>query len=255
MNQVLEICCFNIQSTLIAQAAGAQRVEFCSSPSEGGTTQSLGAIRSARENLHIELYPIIRPRGGDFLFSAAEFEIMMGDVALCKQIGCEGVVIGLLHPDGTVDKKRCTKLIELAYPMGVTFHRAFDWSADPHQALEDIIEIGCERILTSGQKQAALDGAGLIGQLVQQAAARIIIMPGSGIRAKNILEIKEKTGAVEFHSSARIKVQSTMHFTNTDMHEDNFFVCADENEIIQMNGLLQGVYELQDAVSNDPENT
>lgn len=254
MNQFLEICCFNIQSALIAQAAGAQRVEFCASPSEGGTTQSHGAIRSARENLHIQLYPIIRPRGGDFLFSALEFEIMMRDVTLCKQIGCDGVVIGMLHGDGTIDKKRSTRLIELAYPMGVTFHRAFDWSKDPHQALEDIIEIGCERILSSGQKQSALEGAGLLGELVQQAADRIIIMPGSGIRAKNILEIKEKTGAVEFHSSARIRVQSSMLFTNPDISDEDSFVCADENEIGQMNGLLLMTEEVKDSKSNNPEN-
>ena len=196
MNYRLEICSFNIQSAIIAQRAGANRVELCADPVGGGTTPSKGLILKAREALEIELYPIIRPRGGDFLFDDQDFEIMKSDVALCKEIGCDGVVIGMLKKDGAIDKKRSAQLVELAYPLGVTFHRAFDHAANPFEALEDIISIGCERILSSGQRPTAMEGADLLNDLIRQAEERIIIMPGSGLRSNNILELKEKTGAV-----------------------------------------------------------
>jgi copper homeostasis protein len=231
MSFKLEICSFNIQSALIAQQAGAHRVELCADPAGGGTTPGLGLIKTAREKLHIGLYPIIRPRGGDFLFSDEEFEIMIRDVAICKQLGCDGVVIGVLNADGTIDKKRSEKLVVLAYPLGVTFHRAFDWCINPFEAMEDIIGIGCERILTSGQKPTAMEGAPLINELVRQAEGRIIIMPGSGVRANNIKELREKTTAEEFHTSARIPAKSNMQFINENMNEDLSSVIANENEI------------------------
>lgn len=234
----LEICCFNIQSALNAQQSGASRIELCADPADGGTTPSLGTIKTARENLHIQLYPIIRPRGGDFLYNKEEFEIMMNDVVLCKQIGCEGVVIGILNADGKVDKKRAGKLVELAYPAGVTFHRAFDNSSNAGEALEDIISIGCERILTSGHKPTALEGASLIHDLVKQADNRIIIMPGSGIRGSNILAIADQTQAEEFHTSARILVESKMKYKNTDMNDDISTIVADPKEIKQIIDLL-----------------
>jgi copper homeostasis protein len=231
MSFKLEIGCFNLSSALIAQDAGADRVELCASPSEGGTTPSLGVIRTARERLHIELYPIIRPRGGDFLFSDAEFGIMQQDVVLCREAGCDGVVIGLLRDDGSVDKERCARLVELAYPLGVTFHRAFDWTADPYQALETIIDIGCERILSSGQRPTATDGAELLKELVKRADQRIIIMPGSGLRAANIAPLAQNTGAPEYHSSARVNIAGDMKFTNAAMCEDQSVVMADPGEI------------------------
>jgi len=231
---MLEICCFNLQSAIIAQRAGAHRVELCADAAVGGTTQSLGVIKIAREKLQIQLYPIIRPRGGDFLFTEDELEIMMNDVLLCKQIGCDGVVIGMLKQDGTIDKKSCGQLVQLAYPLGVTFHRAFDRVADPQEALEDIIEIGCERILTSGQQPTAMEGAELIAQLIQQADDRIIIMPGSGIRSANITELAQKTKAEEFHSSARTHLSSNMQYIKANMKNDMSVVIADENEIKNM---------------------
>jgi copper homeostasis protein len=230
----LEICSFNLDSALIAQRAGAHRVELCASPEEGGTTPSPGVIRAAREQLQIALYPIIRPRGGDFLYSEEEFRVMMRDVEYCKQVGCNGVVIGLLRPDGTVDKQRCSRLVELAYPLGVTFHRAFDWAANPFMAMEDIINSGCERILTSGQRPTAVEGAILINELVREADERIIIMPGSGVRSSNIAGLIEKTGAVEFHTSARIQWASAMEFVNKAMGESQPVVMADEGEIKMM---------------------
>jgi copper homeostasis protein len=227
----LEICCFNLASALIAQQAGAQRVELCASPAEGGTTPSAGVIRVAREHLQIALYPIIRPRGGDYLYSGDEFRVMQKEVEYCKQAGCDGVVIGVLKTDGSVDKERAERLVELAYPMGVTFNRAFDWVAHPFEAMEDIIAIGCERILTSGQLPIAMEGIALINELVREADERIVIMPGSGVRASNITVLVEKTGASEYHTSARVLQPSGMQYTSIGTGEDLSVVMADEAEI------------------------
>ncbi|MBK6635023.1 MAG: copper homeostasis protein CutC [Chitinophagaceae bacterium] len=231
MNFKLEVIGFNIESCTLAQAAGASRIELCDNPGEGGTTPSYGFIKAAREKLQIYLYPIIRPRGGDFLYTDEEFEIMKTDVMTCKELGCDGVVIGMLNADGTVDTERCRQLVALAYPLGVTFHRAFDRVNNASLALEDIIEMGCERILTSGLHPTALEGAGTIADLIKQADERIIIMPGSGVRSDNIMELAKKTGAVEFHTSARINIKSKMNFTNEAMKESLQSVTLDEEEI------------------------
>ncbi len=203
----LEIIGFNIESCIAAQEAGANRIELCDNFSDGGTTPSYAFIKTAREKLSIELYAMIRPRGGDFLYSEDEFTIMKQDIEVCRNIGCDGVVFGMLNSEGNVDKKRCAKLVDYAYPLGVTFHRAFDRTKDPFQSLEDIIEIGCERILTSGQQIKAIDGVEIIKQLILQADDRIIIMPGSGVNAENIISLAERTGAVEFHSSASMFIR------------------------------------------------
>jgi copper homeostasis protein len=228
---VLEVIGFNIESCSIAQAAGAHRIELCDNPGEGGTTPSYGFIKAARKNLLIDLYPIIRPRGGDFFYTDEEFEIMKADVKICKELGCDGVVIGILNADGTVDKKRCGQLVELAYPLTVTFHRAFDRVNDPFKALEDIIDIGCERILTSGLQSTASAGAETISALIKQADERIVIMPGSAVRSDNIKELAEKTGATEFHTSARINIGSKMDYSNALMKENLLSVSADVTEI------------------------
>ena len=234
MDYRLEICAFNLPSAIIAQQAGADRIELCASPEEGGVTPSHGVIRLARESLRIALYPIIRPRGGDFLYSDEEFRIMLRDVDYCKQVGCNGVVIGLLKSDGSVDQARCARLVEAAYPLGVTFHRAFDWAANPFETLETIIQLGCERILTSGQRQTAEEGVELLDQLVREADDRIVIMPGSGVRASNIAFLAEKTGAAEFHTSARLRQASKMEFVNAAMKEEQSVVMAGEEEVIKI---------------------
>lgn len=231
MKFTLEVIGFTIESCILAQAAGAHRIELCDNPGEGGTTPSYGFIKAAREVLKIELYPIIRPRGGDFLYSDAEYEVMKADVQICKELGCDGVVIGILNADGTVDKMRCRELVQLAYPMGVTFHRAFDRVKDAAQALEDVIEIGCERILTSGLVPTALDGAETLAALIKQADERIVIMPGSGVRSDNIIELAKRTAAVEFHTSARINISSKMDYTNEGMKEKLQSVSLDEEEV------------------------
>ncbi len=231
MNFKLEVIGFTIDACMQAQAAGVHRIELCDNVGEGGTTPSHGFIKTAREKLHIDLYPMIRPRGGDFLYSDEEFEMMKTDIKLCKQLGCNGVVFGMLHANGAVDKKRMSFLVELAYPMGVTMHRAFDRTADVFQALEDAIDTGCERILTSGQKPNAMDGANLIAQLIQQADDRIILMPGSGLKSSNVAELATMTGAREFHTSARADAESKMSFINPAMNEKMRSVSVNTDEI------------------------
>jgi copper homeostasis protein len=209
---IIEIATSDFLTTRSAVEGGADRIELCANLAEGGTTPSHGMIIKCREAFDVSLYPIIRPRGGDFLYSKDEFGIMANDIKFCKQLGCDGIVIGLLNIDGTIDMIRTGDLVETAYPMGVTFHRAFDRCLDPFAALEELIEIGCERILTSGQQRAAPDGVELIAQLNKAADERIIIMPGSGVRKENIKMLAEKTSCTEFHSSLRGKEKSKMEF-------------------------------------------
>jgi copper homeostasis protein len=235
----LEIISFNIESCIAAQQAGANRIELCDNFSEGGTTPSYAFIKATREKLSIELYVMIRPRGGDFLYTDDEFGIMKQDIEVCKKSGCDGVVLGLLTQDGNIDKERCKKLVGYAYPLGVTFHRAFDRTKDPFQSMEDIIEIGCERILTSGQRAKAIDGIEIIKQLILQADDRIIVMPGSGVNAKNIIQIAENTGAVEFHSSASMQVKSNMQYHNELMNETMQHIMVNKKEVESMASLLK----------------
>ncbi|MEY4702110.1 MAG: hypothetical protein RIR96_7 [Bacteroidota bacterium] len=239
MKPILEVIAFNLESCLIAERAGADRIELCDNPGEGGTTPSYGLIKMARLNTRIHLFPIIRPRGGDFLYTHEEFELMKVDIEICKNLGCDGIVTGILLENGDIDKERMRSLVTLAYPMGVTFHRAFDRCNDPLKAMEDIIECGCERILTSGQRQNAMEGIDLIALLIEKSADRIIIMPGSGIRSDNINEMRTKTGASEFHSSARVKIKSKMEFVRSEMNESLEQFMLDENEVKKMVEQLQ----------------
>ena len=211
-NFVIEIATTDFTTTKNAVLGGADRIELCAALTEGGTTPTYGTIKKCRESFSVDLFPIIRPRSGDFLYSDEEFEIMLTDVFICKELGCNGLVSGLLQKDGTIDSKKTSRLIEAAYPLEFTFHRAFDRCLDPFKAMEFLIEIGCGRILTSGQQPGAPEGAKLIGQLVNEANGRIVIMPGSGVRKENIKALAEETGATEFHSSLRGKQQSRMDF-------------------------------------------
>ena len=209
---IIEIATSDFATTKTAVEGGADRIELCANLAEGGTTPSYGHIRQCREAFDTLIYAIIRPRGGDFLFTEEEFSMMLQDVKLCKELGCDGVVIGLLNADGTIDLKRTSKLVDAVYPLGVTFHRAFDRCSNPFEAMEQLIQIGCERILTSGQKPSAPDAVELIEQLYREADDRIIIMPGSGVRKENVKMLAEKTGCTEFHSSLRSKRKSSMEF-------------------------------------------
>ena len=212
MNYIIEVATTDFTTTKSAVEGGADRIELCAALTDGGTTASYGTIKKCRESFNVQLFPIIRTRSGDFLYTDEEFEIMMNDVKVCKSIGCDGIVIGLLNKGGNIDVQRTSELISEAYPLEVTFHRAFDRCKDPFQGMEQLIEIGCQRILTSGQKPSAPEGVDVIAQLVKAADERIIIMPGSGVRKENIKELAEKTGAKEFHSSLRGKQKSKIEF-------------------------------------------
>jgi copper homeostasis protein len=235
---ILEIAVFNIQSALLAAKAGADRIELCENAYDGGTTPSYGYLKIVREKISIPVFPIIRVRGGDFFYTDKEFAVIKKDVLLCKDLGFEGMVIGLLNKDASVDKERTKRLVELAYPMEVTFHRAFDRTKDAFQSLEDIIDCGCQRILTSGQVPNAYDGKDLIKKLIEQADDRIIIMPGSCVRSNNIKDITDYTGATELHSSARKNIKSEMEFINAKMQEDLQNISVDEDEIKKMKDAL-----------------
>jgi copper homeostasis protein len=231
---VLETIAFTLKACADAQAAGAHRIELCDNPNEGGTTPSLGFIKAARKILHIPLFPIIRPRGGNFFYSHEEIFAMQEDIIASKNAGCDGVVIGALHENGTIQKEITSKLVELAYPMSVTFHRAFDRVVNMEQALEDIIDCGCERILTSGLYPTAEQGLENLKQLVSLADDRIIIMPGSGVRANNIIQLLKATGATEIHSSARKQYPSTLQQTNPTIADNLVTMDADVDEIKAM---------------------
>jgi len=207
---ILEIAANSVTSALAAQQGGAGRIELCAALELGGLTPSHAQIALARERLHIPLYVLIRPRAGDFLYSDLECETMQRDIETCVALGCDGVVLGVLDADGRVDTARCRPLIATAGELGITFHRAFDLSRDPAQALEDIVALGCERILTSGMQASAPDGVALIRELVVQAAGRLAVMPGAGVTAQNIAALAAATGAHEFHASAKRPLPSGM---------------------------------------------
>jgi len=211
---VLEVCANSYESALAAQNGGAKRVELCDNLAEGGTTPSYAQIALSKKNLSIEIWPIIRPRGGDFLYSDIEFELMKEDVKICKSLNCDGIVTGILKANGDIDRERCAEIIEIAKPMPVAFHRAFDMSNDLEKALEDLIDLRMVRVLSSGGASSAIQGAEKLAQLIEQANGRMSIMPGARVNKNNIQELISKTGATEFHASAKVFVSSKMQFRN-----------------------------------------
>ena len=236
---VLEIAVFSMQAALDAIKAGANRVEFCENPLEGGTTPSFGSLSTLISLTSKPIFPIIRPRGGDFLYTENEFNSMRSDVLMARKLNYPGVVLGILNADGTIDTERTKRLVDLASPMEVTFHRAFDRCKDPLLALEEVIKTGCKRILTSGQVPNAADNLPLIKKLVAQAGNRIIIMPGSGVRSHNMKEIMTETGATEIHSSARKMIPSQMQYFKSTMQEELLTTGVDASEIKKMLELLK----------------
>lgn len=203
MMRLLEVCAGSFSSALAGQQGGADRIELCDNLAEGGTTPSFGTIKVCKSELNIPVFPIIRPRGGNFVYSNAEFEAMKMDIECCRELKCEGVVTGILLSDGSVDQDRCTELVELAGGMQVTFHRAFDRCTDMFSALEVIVKLGFTRILTSGGKPSAADATAILRELVERASDRIIIMPGAGLTESNLHRVAVESQAVEFHSTAK----------------------------------------------------
>lgn len=209
---VLEIAAGSLSSALAAQQAGADRVELCEGLESGGTTPSYGTLAMARDRLRIPLFVLVRPRAGDFLYDAAEADVMLRDIECCVGLGCDGIVIGALDAEGDVDQSLCRQFVSAAGALPVTFHRAFDAVKDPAAALERIIALGFARLLTSGGRATARDGAENIAAHVRQAAGRIVVMPGAGINADNVGELAATTGAREFHASAKSIRTSAMRF-------------------------------------------
>jgi copper homeostasis protein len=209
---LIEACVDSVESAIAAEEGGAGRVELCANLIEGGTTPSDGALALCRERLGIPIRVLVRPRGGDFLYSDIDFEIMRKDVLRTKELGADGVVLGLLQADGSIDCERTERLIDAARPMGVTFHRAFDVCHDPEEALEQLVTLGVDRVLTSGQAAGAPDGISTIARLVQLAAERIGILPGGGIDETNVMDVVRGTGVREVHLRATVEVESGMMF-------------------------------------------
>ena len=239
----LEVCAFNVQSCIIAERAGAVRAELCDNPVEGGTTPSFGAIKQAREKVRIQLYPIIRPRAGNYFYDEEEYSIMQKDILLCKELGCDGISVGIQLQTGNIDIQRFKRIVEWAYPMGVTCNRVFDAAPDPYKALEEIIDCGCERVLTSGQKSAAPGAIDILSKLVQQSADRIIIMPGAGVRSSNIEQLI-RTGASEFHTSARKIIPDNVLHQNPEILDIGSPVMADEDELGKIFSMLMAHKEM-----------
>ncbi len=240
---IIEVCVNSALSAVEAQRGGAARVELCENLHDGGATPSAGTIRLARKWLDIKLYVMIRPRGGDFLYSREEFEIMQEDIRVALEAGADGVVFGILRSDGTIDTDRMKVLIRLAGPMGITCHRAFDMTPDPFRAMEDLIRLGVERILTSGQQPTAEQGIPLISKLIARAGGRIAIMPGSGVKEHNFKKIAQETGATELHIHLDRQVPSPMVFRQPSVYmgipgQSEFeHTATDPNRVASVTGL------------------
>ncbi len=242
-----EICINSPESAAAAQQGGAERVELCANLLEGGTTPSIGAVKTARAAVDIGLHVIIRPRGGDFLFNQYEIDTMKHDIEAMKALGIDGVVIGSLTETGEIDIPQTKALIEIAQPLSVTFHRAFDMCRDPYQALETLIELGVDRVLTSGQEESVIEGIELIKELNDKAGDRIIIMPGGGITPRNITKLVDYTGVKEVHFAAMKTIHSGMNFRNDRVYMGGTLrppeyesQVADHQAIASMRGLLNG---------------
>ncbi len=242
---ILEICAGSVESALAARDGGAQRIELCAALEVGGVTPSAGLIAEARKVEGITLNVIIRPRGGDFLYNEYEATCMEQDIYTCKQLGVGGVVIGALTADGDIDTALCKRLITAADGMSVTFHRAFDMCRDPKAALEELITIGCDRVLTSGQAATAQAGIPLLKELVEQADGRIIIMPGCGVNSGNASAILQATGANEIHASARKSVGSGMKFRHSGVSMGN----PDSDEYARKETCEEEVKRIVEAIS------
>lgn len=228
---IIEICVDSVESAINAEAGGADRLELCAALELGGITPGPGTIESVIANVTIPVNVMIRPRGGDFLYSDAEFEVMRRDIDFAREAGAAGIVLGILMPDGSIDFDRTAYLTEYALPMPVTFHRAFDMTDDPWQALEDIISAGVVRLLTSGQCNKAPDGASLISEMVKLAGDRITIMPGSGLNEETIREVARITGASEYHLTGRSTESSGMAFRRPEIAISHPALSGEEYQI------------------------
>ncbi|XP_060245919.1 copper homeostasis protein cutC homolog isoform X3 [Meriones unguiculatus] len=250
---LMEVCVDSVESAVNAERGGAGRIELCSGLLEGGTTPSMGILQVVKQSVQIPVFVMIRPRGGDFLYSDREVEVMKADIRLAKLYGADGLVLGALTEDGNIDKDLCTSLVALCRPLPVTFHRvllilAFDMVHDPMAALETLLTLGFERVLTSGCDSSALEGLPLIKQLIDEAKGRIVVMPGGGITDKNLQRILEGSGATEFHCSARSSRDSGMKFRNSSVamgaslaHSEYSMKVTDVTKVRTLNAIAKDV--------------
>ncbi len=229
---IIEICANSVQSAINADKAGADRIELCHNLNEGGTTPSYATIKYCIEHLSLKTMVLIRPRPGDFCYNDAEYETIKNDVIMCRELGVHGVVIGFLDKNLDIDIERTKEIVKLARPMEVTFHRAFDRCRNWQVALEQIIDCGCDRILTSGQRKTAPEGMNVLREIVSQANGRIAILAGSGVNSQNAATIIRDTGATEVHSSCkhivenlqRTNIEESSKYSETDMEEAKILV-------------------------------
>lgn len=242
---LIEVCVDSAASAVAAERGGAARVELCSDLLEGGVTPSAGLIAAVRSRISIDLQVIVRPRGGDFFYDADEVEIMKRDIETCKSLEADGVVLGILDREGQVDIAQTRELVELARPMNVTFHRAFDMSADLFRALEAVCETGADRVLTSGGEQKCLQGVGTITRLVQDARGRVVIMAGGGIGDNDVASIIEQTGVSEIHVGLSTPVGSPMRYRNSRISMGK----AQGREYLRQQVLEETVQKLQRTIS------
>lgn len=247
MSPLVEIVCCSLDDCLEAERGGADRIELCSAISAGGLTPSVGLMRLARERCRLPLMVMIRPRAGGFCYTEGEFETMLQDVSEAVRLDCQGVVMGVLRPDGTVDEERCSRLVSAAGGKQKVFHRAFDVVPDPLEALEQLIELGFNRVLTSGQAASAIEGADLIRQLVEQADGRIEVMPGGGIRATNAHVVAERTSASAIHLGPFRQVEDTSAIHRPDITfgaptaAEGRYALTDQEIVRQVVAAVQGL--------------
>jgi copper homeostasis protein len=235
---LLEIAAFSLTAALEAFKSGAQRIELCENPHEGGTTPSYGMMATAKKLINIPIFPIIRPRGGHFVYSKSEREVIKQDIRICNELGFSGIVVGLLNEKGQVDIKNLKSMVKCAYPMQVTFHRAFDRAKNPIRAIDEIIDCGCHRILTSGQYPSVSDGKENVRILVEKSKGKIVVMPGSGLNSQNLKEIAKYTGAYEFHTAARKTTFNKKSFSPKTMNEKMSYTSVDKKEIQKLLKIL-----------------
>jgi len=246
----LEICVDSVESAVAAEKGGAQRVELCSALSEGGLTPSLGLIRAVRSRVGIGVHVMIRPRGGDFLYSENELAVMQEDIGYAAEAGANGVVLGLLTADAEVDVERTRELVDAAGRMEVTFHRAIDMARDTSRALEDVVRTGADRVLTSGGAQSAVLGSERLAELVRAAEGRIGVMVCGNVRAENVQQIEQATGAREFHASLRTPAPSPVTYRNPELNLGE--AGSDEyTRYIVMAGDVRNLRQAMDGVFSD----
>jgi copper homeostasis protein len=247
--RTIEVCVDSVDSALAAARGGADRLELCAALGEGGLTPTAGLMELVRQKVSLPIAAMIRPRAGDFCYDADEFEIMRRDLALLKRLGADMIVFGILAPDGSVDRARAAQLIAEARPLPVTFHRAFDVALDSRAALETLVELGVERVLTSGQEKSVLEGLEVVTELVRIAGDRIIVVPGGGITERNLPRILRECGAREFHVSASATRDSRMVHRNTRVPMGRVLAASEFSVSVADAGRVQKFRGLADGLS------